>query len=371
MKKDFYETLGVAKGASKDEIKKAFHKMAHKYHPDKKDGNSDKFKEVNEAYQTLSDDKKRAQYDAYGQTFDGAGGPGGAGFGGFSGQGFGGQGFGGFSQGGFEQQFDFGDLGDIFSEFFGGGMGGGMGSRGKPRGSDISTEIAIPFAESIFGSKRNIVMTKTSQCETCHGNGAKPGTETVTCDRCNGKGQVRETKRSILGSFDAVVECSKCHGAGKVPKEACGTCRGVGVHRKEERMEVIIPAGIENGQMIRLSGMGEAVPHGTTGDLYIKVRVEKHKTIAREGHNLVSSLSVRLSDALLGAEYKIETLDGLVEISIPAGATFGEILRVKGKGVPTGKSSRGDFMVKLEIELPKKLSSKARKIVEELRGEGV
>ncbi len=367
MKKDFYETLGVAKGASKDEIKKAFHKMAHKYHPDKKDGDEKKFKEVNEAYQTLSDEKKRAQYDAYGHTFNGAGGGNGQGFGGFGGQGFGGFDFSG-AQG---QQFDFGDLGDIFSDFFGGGFGGGGGRGGKPRGSDISTEITIPFAESIFGSKRTIVMNKTSQCETCSGKGAKPGTELVTCDRCNGNGQVRETKRSILGSFTAVQECSKCHGAGKIPKEPCSVCKGAGVHRKEERMEVIIPAGIENGEMIRLTGMGEAVPHGTTGDLYIKVRVEKHKTIAREGHNLSSTLSIRLSDALLGAEYKIETLDGLTEVSIPSGATFGEILRVKGKGVPTGKNSRGDFLVKLEIELPKKLSSKAKKIVEELRGEGV
>ncbi len=366
MKKDYYETLGVPKGASKDEIKKAFHKMAHKYHPDKKDGNADKFKEVNEAYQILSDEKKRAQYDTYGQTFDGQGfGQGGFGQqGGFDPAGFGGFDFSGFQNGG-GQEFD---IGDIFSEFFGGGM---SGRRGKPRGSDISTEIAIPFVESIFGSTRMLVINKTSTCQTCHGNGAKPGTETITCDKCNGKGQVRETKRSILGSFTAVQECSKCHGAGKVPKEPCPTCRGLGVQRKEERIEVVIPAGIENGEMIRLSGMGEAVPHGTTGDLYIKVRVEKHKTIAREGSNLSSPLSIRLSDALLGADYKVETLDGPVEISIPAGATFGEILRIKNKGVPTGKHSRGDFLVKLDIELPQKLSSKAKKIMEELRGEGI
>lgn len=370
MKKDFYETLGVAKGASKDEIKKAFHKLAHKHHPDKKDGNADKFKEVNEAYQTLSDDKKRAQYDQYGQTFDGAGGAGG-----FGGQGFGGFDFSGAQGFGQGQQFDFGDLGDIFSDFFGGGMGGSGGGRngrgGKPRGSDISTEITIPFSESIFGSTRVIVLTKTSTCETCKGNGAKPGTETITCDRCNGNGQVRETKRSILGSFTTVQECSKCHGAGKIPKEPCATCKGSGVHRKEERMEVNIPAGIENGQMVRLVGMGEAAPHGTTGDLYIKVRVEKHKTIEREGHNLSSTISIRLSDALLGADYQVDTLDGAVDISIPAGTTFGDTLRVKGKGVPTGKSSRGDFIVKIEIEIPKKLSGKAKKIVEELRGEGV
>lgn len=363
MKKDYYEILGVSKSASKDEIKKAFHKMAHKYHPDKKDGNADKFKEVNEAYQTLSDDKKRAQYDTYGQTFDGAQGAGG----------FGGQGFGGFDFSGAQgQQFDFGDLGDIFSEFFGGGFAGQQGGRGgKPRGSDISTEISIPFAESIFGSKRMLVLTKTSTCETCHGNGAKPGTETVTCDKCNGNGQVRETKRSILGTFTAVQQCSKCHGAGKVPKEPCSTCRGVGVRRKEERFEIAIPAGIESGEMIRLSGMGEAVPHGTTGDLYIKVRVEKHKTITREGSNLASTLSIRLSDALLGGDYKVETLDGPVDVSIPAGATFGEVLRVKGKGVPTGKSSRSDFMVKLDIEMPKKLSKKAKEILEQLRAEGI
>lgn len=359
-KKDYYEVLGVPKGANKDEIKKAFHKLAHKYHPDKKDGDENKFKEVNEAYQVLSDEKKRAEYDTYGQTFNGAG-PGAGGFGGFD--------FSGFQQqGGFGQQFDFGDIGDIFSEFFGGGMGGG---RGKPRGSDISTEITVPFAESIFGSERTLVITKTSECETCHGSGAKTGAETVTCDKCNGKGQVRETKRSILGSFTAVQMCSKCHGAGKVPKEVCGTCKGLGVHRREEKIHVVIPAGIENGEMIRLSGMGEAAPHGTKGDLYIKVRVERHKTIAREGANLVANLSIRLSDALLGAEYEIETLDGPTPISIPAGATFGEVLRVKGKGVPTGKHTRGDFLVKLDIELPKKMSHKAKKLVEELKEEGI
>ncbi|MBP6926547.1 MAG: molecular chaperone DnaJ [Candidatus Pacebacteria bacterium] len=361
MKKDFYETLGVAKGASKDEIKKAFHKMAHKYHPDKKDGNADKFKEVNEAYQTLSDDKKRQQYDTYGQTFDGAGGPGPGGFGGF-----GGQGFGGFDS----QQFDFGDIGDIFSEFFGGG-GGGRSGGGKPRGSDISTEITIPFTESIFGSTRMLVINKTSTCDTCKGKGAKPGTDTITCDRCNGNGQVREVKRSILGSFTTVQECSKCHGSGKIPKEPCTTCKGSGVHRKEERIDLNIPAGIENGQMIQLRGMGEAASHGTTGDLYVKVRVERHKTITREGANLRSTLSISLTDALLGATHKVETLDGIVDLTIPAGATFGEILRIKNKGVPTGKSSRGDFLVHLDIELPKKLSGKAKKIVEELREEGI
>lgn len=356
-KKDYYEILGISKTASKDEVKKAFHKMAHKYHPDKKDGDEAKFKEANEAYQILSDDQKRSQYDQYGQTFDGAQ------AGGFGGQ----QGFGGFdfSQGG----FDMGDLNDIFSEFF---TGGGVGRRASRRGRDISTELTISFEEAVFGVVRRILITKQSTCGTCTGSGAKPGSATETCKKCNGKGQVRETKQSFFGSFASVVTCDECEGSGKIPKEKCSDCRGSGVVKGQQEIEVNIPAGIDNGEMIRMQGMGEAVSHGETGDLYIKINVMKHPIFKRDGSNLYTDLTVNLTDALLGSEFILKTLDGDVKVKVPEGITHGESLRVKEKGVPTGRGQkRGDILIKILIKMPTKLSRKAKEAIEELKKEGI
>ncbi len=362
-KHDYYEVLGVQKNASKDEIKKAFHKLAHKYHPDKNKGDDSKFKEVNEAYQTLSDDGKRAQYDQFGHAYANAGG-------GNAGGGFGAGGFGfDFSQGGFTGDFgDMGDLGDIFSDFF-----GGRSSRQEmKRGRDISTELSISFKESIFGVERPILITKQSLCETCKGNGAKPGTKTEKCKKCNGQGQIREMRRSILGTISSTRTCDECFGSGSVPTEKCQTCRGAGVHKRQEEIMVAIPAGIANGEMIRLQGMGEALGHGAqAGDLYIKINVESHPRFKRDGHNLMLDLSVKLSDALLGAEYTIETLDGNVTIKIPEGITHGEILRIRDKGVPYARGRRGDIHARILISMPKKLSKQARQAVEELRKEGM
>ncbi len=355
-KKDYYEVLGVSKTATKDEIKKAFHKLAHKYHPDKNSGDDSKFKEANEAYQTLSDDTKRAQYDQFGQSFPGGGGAGG--FGGFDFSG----GFGG------AQGFDMGDLNEIFSDFFGGGMGHGRQSR---RGRDISTEISINFAESVFGVTRKILITKVSTCETCNGSGAKKGTSTETCKHCNGNGQVREMKRSFLGTISTNRICEECGGSGKIPKEKCGDCRGAGVRRQEEEISIKIPSGIQNGEMIRMTGMGEAMSHGTTGDLYIKINVTPHPVFTREGSNLSMNLSIKLSDALLGAEYKVETLDGVVNLKIPEGITHGEILRIKEKGVPKAQGKRGDLHIKILIKFPNKLTRKMREYAEGLKSEGI
>lgn len=352
MKENYYETLGVEKNASKEDIKKAFRKLAHKYHPDKKGGNEEKFKEVNEAYQVLSDDTKRAEYDSYGKVFGGGSGPAGA-------EGF--SGFGGFQN----ANFDFGDINDIFSEFFGGG-----GSQSK-RGSDISIDLELSFEDAIFGVERKIKLTKTSTCQKCSGNGAEPNTKSSTCTKCNGQGKIHETKRSILGTFSNIRECSHCNGVGQVPDKKCSDCRGLGVVRDQEEVVIKIPSGIRDGEMIRLSGKGEAIPRGTSGDLYIKIHVTKHPVFRREGVNIVMDLNIKLSDALLGADYNVNTLDGNIKLKIPAGISFGEILRIREKGVIIEKGRRGDLMVNLNIQTPKKLSGKARKLIEDLKKEGV
>jgi len=354
MKKDYYDMLGVSKSASKEDIKKAFRKLAHKYHPDKKDGDEAKFKEVNEAYQILSDDKKRAEYDTYGQTFGGAGGA--QGFDGFGG-------FGGFDPSSAGVEFD---LGDIFDQFFGGGGGRG----GMRRGNDISIGIEIPFTEAVFGTTRTVLVTKTSACSSCEGTGAKKGASMKTCSTCNGKGKVHEARRSPFGTFSVSRTCDACGGTGQIPEEVCATCKGAGVVRNREEIRIVVPEGIEDGAMIRMSGKGEAVPRGTTGDLYVNVRVMPDKTFSRQGLDLVMHLPIKLSDALLGTHRTVVTLDGEIEVTIPAGISFGETLRIRGKGVPS-RGSRGDLLIKLTIEMPKKLSKKAKDLIESLKKEGI
>jgi len=363
MAKDYYETLGVNKGASKEEIKKAFYKLAHKYHPDKKDGNEAKFKQVNEAYQVLSDDSKRSKYDQFGSADA-------QGFGG-SRQGFEGFDFSGFQNGNadFSSSFDMGNLNDIFSDFFGGGMGGGRTQ--ARRGRDISTEIQISFSDSIFGINRKILLTKTSSCPSCKSSGAKAGTKMETCKHCNGQGKIREQKRTIFGNIASTKVCEICQGAGEVPRELCETCRGKGVSRREEEISIVIPAGIRDGEMVRMTGYGEAVSKGTTGDLYIKINVTPHHTFKRGGNDLVMNLNLKLSEALLGTKHPIQTLDGEIEVTIPEGVSINEILRVRGKGVPFSKNKRGDLLIKLHIKLPEKLSRKSREIIEELKKEGI
>ncbi len=357
MAKDYYQILGIPKSASKEEIKKAFRKLAHKYHPDKGGGDESKFKEVNEAYQVLSDDRKRAEYDSYGQTFNGGGPQGGQGFGGFD--------FSGFGQQGFEGV----DLDEIFGEFFGGAKGG----RNKiKRGRDISIDLQISFTESILGTERSVLLNKVSACETCKGSGGKPGSSMKKCSTCNGQGKVHETRKSFFGVFTSVVDCSACHGRGQIPEEKCHTCKGVGVEKREESVTIKIPAGISAGEMIRLSGAGEAVPGGIAGDLYVKIHIASHPVFTREGNNVVMDLNIKLSDALLGGEYTINTLEGnMLSLKIPAGVSFGEILRVREKGVPIDVKRRGDLLVKLNIKMPGKLSRRVETIIEELKKEGI
>jgi molecular chaperone DnaJ len=357
--KDYYNVLGIDKGASKDDIKKAFYKLAAKYHPDKKGGDEAKFKEINEAYQTLSDEKKRKEYDTYGQTFNGQG-PQGGGFGGF----------GGFNQGDFsDMQFDFGDLGDIFGDMF----GGAGGSSRQKRGRDISLEIDVPFTEAVFGTERNVLISKVSTCATCTGNGAKVGTKKKTCTTCNGQGKVHDVKRTFMGNFQTVNTCSACNGVGQIPEEKCSDCKGYGVYSKREEINIAVPAGISNGEMIRMSGMGEAVAQGVTGDLYVKINVTSHKLWKREGNDLVITHEIKLTDALLGVKHSIDGLDASIDIEIAPGAQAGEVLRVKGRGVPHvhEKGRRGDVLVKLSIAMPKKLSKKAQAYIEGLKEEGL
>jgi len=364
MNRDYYEILGVNKKANKEEIKKAFRTLAHKFHPDKKGGDSEKFKEINEAYSILSDDQKRQQYDMYGS----ANFAGGYGAGPSSGSGsssFGGFDFSQFTQGG-NGGFEF-DLGDIFGDVF-----GGRGRRQQAkRGRDISIDIEISFEDSIFGVDRIVLLNKVSKCDHCGGTGAEKGSEMISCQTCNGKGHIREVKRTFFGQFESQVMCESCHGSGKIPKVRCSVCKGAGILKKETEIKVKIPAGIDNGEMIRLSGMGEAISSGQAGDLYIKVYVKKHQSFRKDGQNLIMDLNIKLTDALLGGEQSIATLDGDIKVKIPEGVTFGEVLRIKGKGVPYDRGHRGDILVKLHIMIPKKLSKDSKKALEILKREGI
>ena len=353
--KDYYEVLGLARGASRDEVKKAFRKLAAKYHPDKQTGDEEKYKEITEAYAVLGDEKRKAEYDTYGHAFASGGGGGQAG------------GFGGFNWADFQNAgggFEF-DLNDIFENF---GFGGG-GQR-QARGRDMSIDINIGFADAVFGTTREVLLTKNALCPTCEGSGAKPGTKMTTCTTCGGHGKVRETRQSFMGAVTTVRECSVCRGTGEVPEERCPTCAGSGVKRTQEEVSITVPAGIETGEVIRLTGRGEAMPRGVPGDLYVKVHVEPHPEITRSGSTLYRTLPIKLTDALLGNTYRVATLDGEVEIKIPPGISHGEQLRIREKGVPRERG-RGDFLVTISVSIPKKLSRHARKLVEELRGEGI
>lgn len=356
MAKNYYDILGVEKKATKDDIKKAFRKLAQKHHPDK-GGDEAKFKEITEAYATLTDDKKRREYDSYGQTFAGGQGP--QGFGGFDPSQFS-----GFGQGGVE--FDISDIFGGFGDIFGGG-----GGRRVRRGRDISIDAEISFKESVYGVKRSVLLTKVGKCDTCDGKGAKPGTEMHNCTTCNGAGRIHETRDSVLGAFTSVRTCPACEGAGKIPKEKCATCTGRGVVRKETEIKLDIPAGIDNGEMIRMPGQGEAVKGGASGDLYVKVHVKPHAVFRKEGLNLVMQLPMKLTDALLGTTVSIPTLDDKVlEVKIPVMTKAEEVLRVRGKGVKQD-GAEGDLMIHLYATLPKKLSGKAKKAIEDLKSEGL
>lgn len=357
--KDYYQILEIEKSATHDDVKRAFRKLASKHHPDKKGGDEAKFKEISEAYAVLGDEKKRTEYDTYGRSFNGAQG---------GGQGFGG----GFdwsnfanAQGGQGFEFDLGDIFGGFGDIFGGGRSE------STRGRDISIDVELSFKESVFGAERKVLLTKNSVCKTCTGSGAQEGSEMVTCGTCNGNGKIRETRQSVLGAFTTVRTCTACTGKGKLPKTPCRDCAGSGIRKGQEEIQIRVPAGIEAGEMIRMTGKGEAVKQGTPGDLYVKIHIQSHKSIIRDGNTLKTNAHIKITDALLGTTYPVETLDGTVTITIPAGIKTGEQLRIKGKGVGPSSSTRGDFLVRVIIDTPAKLSRNARRLIEELRKEGI
>ncbi len=366
MAKNYYETLGVEKNATADEIKKAYRKLAHKYHPDKGAGNEPKFKEVNEAYQVLSDSEKKSQYDQYGQTFDDAqrngGGPG---FGGFGGQGgpfgAGGFDFSGFGQGG-GVEFD---LGDIFGDLFGGQR---ERQARRARGIDLEMPLTITFEEAVFGVKRSITLEKKDACKTCEGSGAKPGTKVVTCSVCHGQGQIRTQRRTVFGNIASSSICEKCEGSGQVPEDPCDTCKGTGILRQEKTIEVQIPAGIDDGQRVRVSGEGELGYRGSQpGDLYLAIRVKAHKEFKRQDFDLYKDLPVSFTQAALGTKLTVATLDGDIELKIPAGTQAGKVLRVGGRGVPhISNGRRGDLFITVRVIIPHKLSKEETELLKKL-----
>lgn len=358
-KRDYYDVLGVGKSADATEIKKAYRKLAMKYHPDKNQGDKEaeeKFKEINEAYEVLSDETKRRNYDQFGHE-----GVNGQGFGGAGG--FGGQGFGGFDD----------IFGDIFGDMFGGGFssGGRQRRRGPERGADIKQRVSISFEEAAFGKKIQVKINRSEECDECHGSGAKPGTSKKTCPTCNGSGQVQSVQRTPFGNIASTRTCSTCNGEGEVIESPCSKCHGKGSIRKTKTIEVDIPAGIDEGQMIKLSGQGELGSRGgPRGDLYIEVNVKSHQLFTREGYDVYLEMPITFAQATLGDKIQVPTLDGKVEYEIPEGTQTGTVFRLKGKGIPKLRSNvRGDQYVKVIVEIPKKLNDKQKELVRQFARE--
>lgn len=353
MPSDYYNLLGVDKTASQDDIKRAYRKLAHKYHPDKKNGDEAKFKEINEAYQVLSDPKKREQYNRFGN----ATGPGGFDYSNFS----------GFSgQSGFQNVNI--DLDDIFDMF--GGFGRAGRGRDSNRGSDIQIQLDIDLKDSARGAMRQVGMSKDSKCDKCKGTGSKDG-KTHKCSVCDGSGHVRETVggiASMFGNFTRVASCSDCQGTGQTPKDKCDDCNGMGKHKSKDLFEISIPSGIRDGETLIVRGKGEAgLRGGASGDLYVTVRIKPDKRFQRQGFNILYEAPVGLTEAILGARIRVPTLDGDKEIKIPSGSQEGDEIRMSGYGIHGNQ--KGDQVVKVKIQMPKKLSKRAKELVEELSNE--
>ena len=352
-KKDYYETLGVSKGADEQEIKKAYRKMAMKYHPDRNKDSAEaeaKFKEVQEANEILSDPQKRAAYDQYGHSaFENGG------------QGFGGQasGFEGFG----------GDFGDIFGSIFGeggfGGFGGGGRSRGPKvnQGSDLRYNVELTLEEAAFGVEKEIKYKRKGKCKTCSGSGAEPGHSLKTCPKCGGNGRISVQQRTILGVMQTVQECDECHGTGKVPEKACHTCHGTGTEKETVTRKVKIPSGVDNGQRLVIRDGGDAGDKdGIYGDLYLFISVKKHEIFERNGHDIYCDIPVSVTTAILGGEVEVPTLEGKTKIKISEGTQSGKVLRLKDKGIKYA-SHRGSEILTIKVETPTNLSSKQKELL--------
>ena len=359
-KRDYYEVLGVDKGASQDEIKKAFRKAAVKYHPDKEGGDEAKFKEASEAYETLRDQQKRARYDQFGHAAN-QGGAGGGGYNPFGGAG----GFGGGQQ----VEFDMGDLGDIFGSFFGGGMGRQQ-QRRQARGRDVEAQFTIDFKEAVFGVTRKVQLDLNDVCGHCKGTTAEPGTELKVCDTCQGRGQVVRNQNTILGTIQHATVCPTCEGRGQIPDKVCTVCGGSGVQRQKQAVSVKVPAGIRDGATIRLREKGEAVRGGSKGDLYIHIRVKDHPDFTRDGDNIRSEQTISMPEAALGTEINVPTIDGKVKMKIPAGTQSGQQFKLNEHGFTKASGrSRGDHLVTVTVEIPKKLNKKQQELLQQFAEE--
>ena len=357
-KRDYYEVLGLSKGASEDEIKKAYRKKAKEYHPDLHPGDKAaeaKFKEVNEAYEVLSDADKKARYDQFGHAgVDPNFNPGG---------GFGG-GFGGFGGGGFDV-----DLGDLFGGLFGGGFGGGGQTRranGPQQGASLRVRLTLSFEEAAFGCEKELSVTRDDPCEVCHGTGCAPGTSAETCSKCHGAGVIRIQRGGGGFAFSTTAPCDACHGTGQIIKEPCHTCGGAGSVRKQKRVSVSIPAGIDDGQAVSLRGQGNAGKNGgPAGDLIVSISVRPHPKFQRDGATVYMTQEVSFPQAALGAELEIDTLDGKVKWNLPAGTQTGTTFRLRDKGIPQLRGrGRGDQLVTIQIKTPQKLTAEQKEALE-------
>jgi molecular chaperone DnaJ len=353
-KRDYYEVLGVGKDASADEIKKAFRRAAVEHHPDR-GGDEAKFKEINEAYEVLKDADKRKRYDQFGHA--GVGGNGGNPFagGGFNGQNI---------------NFDFGDLGlgDIFSSFFG---GGGPQRPRQARGRDVEAGVEISFEQAVFGTEVELALNLEDTCEHCKGTTVEPGHKMITCDECKGSGQVVSVTRTIFGNIQQASICPKCNGSGKVPEKVCSVCHGKGTQSKRQKIELKIPAGIDDGATIRLREHGEAIANGPKGDLYVNVRVKPHKKFTREGDLILSEEHVGMVEATLGTEIEVDTVDGKVRMKVPVGTQSGSDFKLSNHGVPHLKgNTRGAHIVTIVVDTPTKLTKKQQELLQAFAKEG-
>lgn len=359
MGKDYYNILGVDKNASKEDIKRAFRRLAHQYHPDKGGGDGKKFKEVNEAYQVLSDDKKKSQYDQFGSTFEQTQQSGGgfSGFGGF-------RDFSGFANG-FNINME--DLGDIFEGAFGFGGGGKRTAYGPRRGEDMEVMMEADFKEAILGSEKEIELEKDIICDRCSGNGAEPGTKISKCPSCKGTGQVKHAQRTIFGTFQTVTTCPECNGLGKRPEKVCAKCGGAGIAQGTKMIKVKIPAGIDNNEVIKLSGQGDAGREGgPAGDLYIKISVKPSHKFRRAGYDIYTKEYISFKQAALGDKISVQTVDDGVKLKIPEGTQTGTMFKLRGQGVNKLRGfGRGDHFVEVIVRTPDNLTRAQKKALEE------
>ncbi|MFH1657606.1 MAG: molecular chaperone DnaJ [bacterium] len=363
--KDYYKILGVTKNASSEEIKKAYRKLAHKHHPDK-GGDEQKFKEINEAYQTLSNKDKKDQYDQFGQTFEGAGGSGSA-----SGFGF------GFDFNSMKDRFsgsetEFDNLGDMFEEIF--GFGGGPKKRDVRRGKDIEVDLEVSLKDILVKQERAISLQKLVTCSRCHGSGAEPGTKVKECFSCRGTGEVQQIRRTIFGQVTRYIICPECGGEGSKPEKPCNVCKGEGRFRQEEKIKIIIPAGVDVNQVLKIAGRGEAGRRGAEpGDLYVRIFVKPHPVFKRKGDNLYASVPISFASAALGDEIEILTLEeDRIKLKIVEGTETGKIVKISQRGVPHFSGyGRGDLYAELVIKTPKKLTKEQKELLEKLKKQGL